>query len=125
MQSGVPAETLAHHLCLVPALLEGLREEYESASPKTARSSQRHQAQDGNEAAASDSLRLETLKRIIGRQALEIDFLKRTLVRLRELPAGYGQNWRKRVLKVIQIEEELAKPLLWSSERAEIGWPTD
>ena len=125
MQSGVPAETLAHHLCLVPALLEGWREEYESASPKTARSSQRHQAQDGNEAAASDSLRLETLKRIIGRQALEIDFLKRTLVRLRELPAGYGQNWRKRVLKVIQIEEELAKPLLWSSERAEIGWPTD
>ena len=125
MQSGVPAETLAHHLCLVPALLEGWREEYESASPKTARSSQRHQAEDGNEAAASDSLRLETLQRIVGRQALEIDFLKRTLRRLRELPAGYGQNWRKRVAKVIQIEEELAKPLLWSSERAEIGWPTD
>ena len=125
MQSGVPAETLAHHLCLVPALLEGWREEYESASPKTARSSQRHQAEDGNEAAASDSLRFETLERVIGRQALEIDFLKRTLMRLKELPAGYGQNWRKRVYAAIQAEEELAKPLILSPDRAEIGWPTD
>ncbi len=125
MQSGVPVETLAHHLCLVPALLEGWREEYESARPKTARSFQRHQAEDGNEAAASDSLRFETLERVIGRQALEIDFLKRTLKRLKELPTGYGQNWRERVRATIQIEEELAKPLILSSDRAEIGWPTD
>ena len=121
MQSGVPAETLAHHLCVVPALLEGWREEYESASPRTVRSSQRHQTEGGDEAAASDSLRLETLKRVIGRQALEIDFLKRTLMRVRELPPGYGQNWRKRVYAAIQAEEELAKPLILSPERAEIG----
>ena len=125
MQSGVPAETLAHHLCLVPALLEGWREEYESARPKTARRSQCHQAEDGDEAAASDLLRFETLERVIGRQALEIDFLKRTLLRLKELPAGYGQKWRERVRATIQIEEDLAKPLILSPDRAEIGWPTD
>ena len=125
MQSGVPAETLAHHLCLVPALLEGWREEYESARPKRARRSQRRQAEDGNEAAASDLLRFETLQRVIGRQALEIDFLKRTLLRLKELPAGHGQKWRERVRATIQIEEELAEPLILSPDRAEIGWPTD
>ena len=69
--------------------------------------------------------RIDTLQRVIGCQALEIDFLKRTLMRLKELPGGYGHNWRKRVLKVIQIEEELAKPLVRTSDRVEIGWPAD
>ncbi len=125
LQSGVQAETLAYHLGVVPALLEGWREDYESASRKTARSSQRHKVERGDAAAESDSLRLETLERVIGRQALEIDFLKRTLLRLKELPAGYGQNWRKRVYAAIQAEEELARPLILSPDRAEIGWPSD
>ena len=125
LQSGVEAETLAHHLGVVPALLEAWREEYESARRKTARRSQRQKAEHGDEAAASDALRLETLERVIGRQALEIDFLKRTLMRLKELPASYGQSWRKRVCAAILAEEELARPLILSPDRAEIGWPTD
>ncbi len=78
MQSGEPAETLAHHLCVIPKLLEGWRKEYESEGPKTGR-----QTEEGHEAAATGSLRLEALRRVVGRQALEIDFLKRTISRLK------------------------------------------
>ena len=86
---------------------------------------QGRQTEGGHEAAATGSLRLETLRRVVGRQALEIDFLKRTISRLKALPTSYGENWRMRVANAIQTEEELAKPLIRSCGRAEIGWPTD
>ena len=47
LQSGESVETLAHRLCVVPAMLEGWREEYESAPPKKPRRRRRRKKKDG------------------------------------------------------------------------------
>ncbi len=125
LQAGESAETLAHQLCVIPELLERWRTEYESTKSTPTLGHERRKVKSAYLAATTDAQRLETLQRVVGRQALEIDFLKRIILRLKELPAGYGQNWRIRVGEVILKEEELAKPLILSCGRAEIGWPAD
>ena len=125
LQAGESAETLAQQLCVIPEVLEGWRTDYESPRSAPTVGYTRLKVKNAYLAATSDAQRVETLKRVVGRQALEIDFLKRIILRVKEIPGGYGHNWRVRVLDVIRKEEELAKPLLLSCGRAEIGWPTD
>ena len=125
LQSGESAEALARQLCVIPELLEQWRMEYESPRTEKTVGHVRRQVKSAYLNAKTDAQRVKTLKRVVGRQALEIDFLKRIIVRLREIPGGYGHNWRVRVHEVIRVEEELAKPILRSCGRAEIGWPTD